>query len=93
MEIRYIGTYDNILSHAEGGVNMQLIPAQAHQLDAAMEIIDEAKRHLRDQGIDQWQTSAWSACREPGGARQSRSHSSRRPVRASISNSYSWPSR
>lgn len=35
---------------------MQLIPAQAHQLDAAMEIIDEAKRHLRDQGIDQWQT-------------------------------------
>lgn len=35
---------------------MHLQPAQASELGAAMAIIDEAKRHLRMQGIDQWQT-------------------------------------
>lgn len=27
-----------------------------HEADTAMEIIDMAKAHLKDQGIDQWQT-------------------------------------
>lgn len=29
---------------------------QAHERDLAMEMIDEAKRHLKQQGINQWQT-------------------------------------
>ncbi len=35
---------------------MKLILAQPHQLSLAMDIINMAKQHLKDQGIDQWQT-------------------------------------
>lgn len=35
---------------------MELTQLQAHQVDTAMAIINLAKAHLKEQGIDQWQT-------------------------------------
>lgn len=34
---------------------MKLRLAKTHEVDIAMEIIIEAKRHLKQQGINQWQ--------------------------------------
>lgn len=35
---------------------MELTVVEPHQIDIVMDIIHQAKKHLKEQGIDQWQT-------------------------------------